>query len=554
MTGFFPLLRLELLSRFSALKPRNLAASLKEKKGRTIAFMILYPVLFVYLGAMLIIVESKILDVLMGMGMPDLLLSMAVMMSMVGTLILSFFFIMSSLYFGRDAAFIAALPVRSRTVLCAKLAQVWISETGINALIILPACVMYGLRVGVDAVFYVRMVLVWLVIAMLPITIVSFLSTLLIRLSSLWRHRDMIATVGGIIFLVAYFLLAGTIGGLSGDASANGDMIMQFMAQNSARIDALTRSFPPASWAAKGLLGDWGRLALFMAVSVAGMALVVWLLGYWYRSLSLLQTETPAVSHKKGDVKVSFASGSAFRACCLREIRQILRVPSYAMNILPISFMPLIMVIMITMITSRGLSGDGASLMAELDGVNSVIILAALTALMAYMAGMNTALSTAVTREGKGHDYMTALPVSYKTIVLAKFAVGYGLSILGVLLASIALMVIFPAFVTQAALAFVLCMLYSFVTSCLALSRDVAHPRLDWVTEQEAVKQSFGVLISMLIGWAILAALALLTYLLITWNVGMYAYFGIMAGLLLILSCIMFSILMKTAETKYRQG
>ena len=110
MTGFFPLLRLQLLSRFSALKPRNLAAALKEKKGRTIAYMILYPVLFVYLGAMLIIVESKILDVMTQLGMPDLLLSMAVMMSMVGTLILSFFFIMSSLYFGRDAAFIASLP------------------------------------------------------------------------------------------------------------------------------------------------------------------------------------------------------------------------------------------------------------------------------------------------------------------------------------------------------------------------------------------------------------------------------------------------------------
>ena len=108
------------------------------------------------------------------------------------------------------------------------------------------------------------MILVWIVIAMLPIAIVSLLSTLLIRLSSLWKHRDMIATVGGIIFLVAYFYLAGTIGGLTGDASAGGDMIMQFMAQNTARIDALTRMFPPASWAAKGLLGDWGMLLLFI--------------------------------------------------------------------------------------------------------------------------------------------------------------------------------------------------------------------------------------------------------------------------------------------------
>ena len=554
MTGFFPLLRLQLLSRFSALKPRNLTASLKEKKGRTIAYMILYPVLFVYLGTILIITETKILDVLMKMGMPDLLLSLAVMMSLVGTLILSFFFIMSSLYFGRDAAFIAALPVKPRTVLFAKLTQVWISETAINAIIILPASIMYSLRVNVDALFYVRMLILWLTVAMLPIAIVSVISTGLIRFSSLWKRRDLIATVFGMVFLVAYMYAAGTMGGMAGDSSAGGEMIEQFMAQNTARIEAMTRIFPPAAWAAKGLLGDWGQLMLFAAVSVGAMALVVWLLGYGYRDLSLLQTETPTVTRKKGSVKTSFASGSAFRACCLREIRQILRVPSYAINILPISFMPLLMVVMIYMITSKGLSGDGTSLAQELSGVNGVIVLAALTAVMAYMSGMSTALSTAVTREGKGHDYMTALPVSAKTIVLAKFAVGYGLSMAGVLMAGIALLILFPAFSLQVVLACVLCGLFTFITACLALARDVAHPRLDWVTEQEAVKQSFGVLIAMLIGWAILAALGGLTYLLITWGVEMLPYFGIMAALLLLASFIAYGYLMRTAEKKYCQG
>ena len=53
MTGFFALLRLQLLSRFADLKPRNFRNALKEKKGRTIGMAILIVFLVIYLGAML---------------------------------------------------------------------------------------------------------------------------------------------------------------------------------------------------------------------------------------------------------------------------------------------------------------------------------------------------------------------------------------------------------------------------------------------------------------------------------------------------------------------
>ena len=51
-----------------------------------------------------------------------------------------------------------------------------------------------------------------------------------------------------------------------------------------------------------------------------------------------------STGRKAGKGRVSFASGSAFKACCVREIRQILRVPAYAVNLLPTSFMPVLMV------------------------------------------------------------------------------------------------------------------------------------------------------------------------------------------------------------------
>ena len=555
MTGFFALLRLQLLSRLADLKPRNFKAALKEKKGRTIGMVIAILFLVVYLGVILFIVENKMLDVLMKMGTPDMLISMAVTLATAGTLIMSFFFVLSSLYLGRDAAYLAALPLKSRTIMSAKLVQVWISETLIDALLILPACILFGVKTGAPVGFYLRMILVWLLIALLPICIIAFVSSLLIRISGLWKHRELVVTVAGIALMVGYMFLMMNLGGITGDSAEGGEMMQRFMMDNSSRIQSMTAMFPPAAWAAMGLLGkDPGKLALWVAVSLAAPVITVWLLGYSYRKLSLLQTETPEGSKKKFTGRESYGVGSQFAACCKRELKTILRVPSYATNILPTAFMPLLMVIMMFVISNR-VGGDGQNLSVIMQQQFSpALVMSVLAAVLAYMAGMNPALSTAVTREGKGHELLTALPVPAKTLVRAKFAVGFGLALVGALAASVALVVLFPTFTLQVVLAFILCVLFSYVNSVLALNRDIRKPRLDWVTEQEAVKQNFGVLISLLISWGILIALAGVTYLMISQGLGLWPVFGILAAILIVL-CVFVTIrLNKVTEKYYCQG
>ena len=536
MNGFFPLLRLQLLSRFADLKPRNMKAAMKSgRKGRTVGMIAAILFLLLYLGGILIFIEKKMLDVLLPAGMGYLLVNMAVTLTMAGTLVLAFFFIMSSLYMGRDAAFIAAMPVKARTVLSAKLAQVWLSETCIDAIILLPACIQYGVRSGVDAGFYLRLVVVWLFAAMMPIAIITFVSALLVRISALWKHRELVTTVGGIAFFVAYMILMMNVGQITGDSAEGGNVIGDMVMNNSAQIKNMSSAFPPAAWATEGMLGDWGQLGLFALVSVASIAVTVWLMGYVYRKLSLLQAETPEARSKKGIRKGAFQEGNALKANIRREFTQIIRVPSYATNILPIVFMPLLMTIMMTVFIGNNMGDDGKTMKMFLEEIvdnRPALVMGIIAAIMAYMSGMNPALSTAVSREGKGHDFLTGLPVSPQTLIRAKFIVGFGLSEAGILAASIAMGIIFPFAIPQVILAFILCSLFSYGNSCMALSHDVKHPKLNWVTEQEAVKQNYGVLLSMLISWGILVALAGASYFMIKWEWNVWVIFGVLALIL----------------------
>lgn len=570
-SGYFALLRLQLLSRLADFKPRNLfqrtekapdAADQPARRGLftrqkgqgiTKGQIITYIILFIYLGAFLVIAENLMLNALIPMGLADLLLTMAVVMGMVSTLILSFFFIMSSLYFGRDSAFIASLPVRSRTVLAAKLTQIWLSETAVSAVFILPASILYYIRVGADALFFLRVLLVWPALSVLPIVIVSFLSTLLIRLSALWKHREMVVTVGGIVLMVAYFIVCFGMGNITGSAGDGNEMLTQFFKNNSDRIESMSRFFPPAGWAARGLGGDWGQLALLLAVCIAAAAFTVWVLGYSYRRLSLMQSETPTAA-RKGRVKTSFAGGTQLKACVQREIRQILRVPSYATNALPSAFMPILMSGVMAFSMSRAFSQEGTTLTGALKDLNGGLILAILTAVLTFMAGLNPALATAVTREGRGHDFLTSLPVDPRVYIRAKMIVGFGLSTIGAVGAGILLVVLMPTFAVQIVLAMVLSLLFCYGTGTITLSHDIRHPKLNWLTEQEAIKQSMGSLIGFLISWGILAALAILSYFLLTWGLGQWAYFAVIAALLVALAIIGRSRLMKAADMYYCQG
>lgn len=552
MNGFAALLRLQLLSRLADLKPRNLRAQLKDKKAKTIGMLFAYVLLIVYVLGFLIYIENAVLNLLIPAGIPDLLLTIAVLMSMVSTLILSFFFVLSSLYFSRDTAFISSLPVSPRTVLAAKLTHIWLSETGVSGLFLLPACILYGVKMGVDALFYVRMLLIWMGVAVLPIVIISFLSTLLIRLSALWKRREMVATVGGIALLIAYMILCMNMGSIMGGEGAE-DMIVRFFSDNQARIEAITQFFPPASWAVKGLGGDWSQLVLFLAVCALAAAFTIWVLGYFYQGLSLLQSETPTLSRRSHKAN-SYTGTSAFKACCQREIRQIFRVPAYATNILPIALMPLLMTGVMVISFNRGFSEQGESIQSMLSGVNGGLILAIMTAIMCFMAGMNPALSSSVTREGKGHDFLTALPVSPRTIALSKMAVGFGLSVLGCLPAAVVLAVAVPEYTFLAVGAFILSLLYCYTSGAIALANDIANPKLDWLTETEAIKQKSGTLIGMLLGWAILIALGIISYFLLDAGADTLIYGAVMLVILLLSAWGAHRLLLKTAEKKYCQG
>ena len=202
MKSYFLLLRLNL---------RNLLAgfrgAMRKPNGKIdISRLILYPLALLgmlTLAGFVIFMEFSMFSAFEMLNAPEMLPGLAILLAMVTALLFSVFQMLAALYFSRDTASMAYLPLTSRTVLAAKWTEVYVSELLFSLLIAAPAVVLYGIHYAADWTYYLRMVPVLLAVNCIPLTISLLLASILGRFTSLTRHKEVWVVLGTVLMLVA---------------------------------------------------------------------------------------------------------------------------------------------------------------------------------------------------------------------------------------------------------------------------------------------------------------------------------------------------------------
>lgn len=511
MKGFAALIRLQLKLRLYAFRPSQWLPKqwnkLSEWKSLLIGLLLL--ITFGSLLVGILYLESALITAFSMLGMESIALALTLMICMVLTLVLGFFYATSVLYLSRDNSFLASLPVRSRTVFSAKFATVLAGEMGMALLLFLPTCILYGLRMGQDVFFYLRALLVSLTLPCLPVAIATLLATVLIRFSSMWKNRERWTIIGGFALMFgAIALQMQMINVIPEDAGA--DFFIRLITDNSAMIAAVTGWFPPVMWGSYGLTGAAqpmiGYFLLFIGTSLGALALVIWLVGGRYQRLSILQSEAYAKEKTRKLRDGDYAkTHKPIYALFLREWRELVRTPIYALNGLTgIVVMPLMLAIF--SITGKSSGADEfTALLANLTSVVPVEILALILAgFMVFACSINPGGTTAVSREGARIGISRMIPVAFRTQVMAKQLFGFSISVAACIVTGVTFMMLFPSLGLYglAALAIGLAAAYAF--NAMGLALDILHPKFNWRNETEAIKQNMNVLLQMLLVLVIL--------------------------------------------------
>lgn len=500
MSAYFTLLRLSLLNHLAGFRLGSWRkANGKLDISRIVTMVLVLAGLGVLVG-FVIWLEIKLFDILVTFGQPMLLPAMSLFAAMVSTLILGLFPTLSALYFNRDAAWMAFLPVRSTTVLAAKWTEVYLGDAVINLGLIGPAALLYGLHSHADALYYLRAVAVILASPLLPLVVVTLVVTLLTRLTGLARHREACMMLGSLLAVAVVWGIEFTL--LPRIDESGLGYIVQILLSRNGLINLLLSSVPPIQWAAQGLQGDWLRLIMFLLLSVAAAAACLLVVGRGYLNICLSQSEQTS---KRRSLKVKdrdWQTRSPLGALFAREWNELTKTPSYAMNAFSSAIIfPIMVLAMYLGMRSNGevmsaALGELRDLLMDFSRLDLTLILAAC---LAFPCFLNIAASTAVSREGGRVVISRMIPVSARTQLNAKLLTSLAVNLISMGSAAIVIAVILLDFAVWLIPAAALALAVSYATAAISLTIDAMHPRLHWINETQAMKQNFNGVIAMLL-------------------------------------------------------
>lgn len=503
----------------------------------------------VCLAGMMIYAEIKLFGGLAAFGQPALLPALIVMMCMIGTLFLGFFHTIASLYFSRDTAWMAYLPVHSRTVMAAKMTEIWLGEMLFCAAVLSPAFILYGGYLHADALYYVRMAVTILLAPVLPLSVTLLLSSLLARLTALSRHKESWVMIGSLVMMFSIIALEMRIlPHIPDDADAM--FFIRLLMDSEGLVSMLTGGFPPVMWAVRGIAGDWGQFMLLVLCCAVVSCALIYLLGGSYLNVCLRQGEQGSRKRAVKTTNRTWKVRSPLMALFHREWTEVLKTPTYAFN----SFSGVIMVPLMLFAMSMGLSANDAGNVLDLldeliSSVDTTDMILILTALVAFAGFLDPAIATAVSREGGRHDISRMIPVSARTQITAKMMMGLCVNGLAVVTACITVGVIMPSLIPMLIPAMLLAMMECFAVSALCLTLDAIRPNLHWTSETQVIKQGANVAFGMLIGFAMYALPVAAAVLLI--KAEPIARLASVVGILTVECAVGFMLLRLVAEKRY---
>lgn len=507
MSAYLTLMKLSIRNRIGAWRKDSWYKSSGKLDATRIATTVMILLSIAYMAGLMIYAEISLFGALSSVGQPMLLVALTLLAGMVSTLMLGVFTATTSLYFHKDSAWLAYLPVPSHAILGMRWTWLWAGDASLNLVIIGPAAVMYGLHTQAGLLYYLRVLTVVLATPLLPLALATLLASALARTTVLFRNKDAVAMVGTLLIAFAVVGLEMSIlPKLPEDADAL--YIVQMLLSQEKTLHVLLGSFPPVWWAAKGIAGDWGMWLMFLLVSGASAALSLVIVGRGYMNTCMLQSEHATRKRRMRLTSDAWRVRSPMAALCLREWNEILKTPVYAMN----SLAGVIMVPLMMVVIAIGVQSSGESTALIIPLIQNLIshiavpdLVLILAAVLSFACLMNPVAATSVSREGKRLPISRMIPVSARMQLYAKLIVGMAVS----LLTQAVMLVLMAAALRDHAVwlapAMLLATLLSWSVSALSLTLDSIRPMLHWANETQAMKQNMNFGMMMLVSLLLVA-------------------------------------------------
>ncbi len=367
---------------------------------------------------------------------------------------------------------LCAMPVNTKRLVFSRFFAMYAGDLLLSLVVMLPGTAVFAWMRHPGAVFYLSALVGWLLLPAIPLVIATGFGTLILGLSSGFRHKSLVQILLSLIFVLGVLVGSMRLTAVEADITPR---MLAALAQTAAQ--ALGKIYPPSLWLGSAMVGGnlWG-LALFCVVS---MAMVLGMLAVTGRFFHPIVNRLRSVSARHDYRLTRQSSQSLQKALYLRELRRYFSSSIYVIN-------TIIGPLMGVLVAGAVCFGGWESLQAALPLDIRLLLPIALGAIMSMMSTTCTAISM----EGKQFWVIRSLPVDTKSWLDSKLLLNFSLSapcyvLMEILLvitvrpepAALALTVLTPA----AQLVF---------AAVFGLTVNLKLHSFDWEKEEQVVKQS----------------------------------------------------------------
>lgn len=429
----------------------------------------------------------------------------------------SVFTVHSTVYQAKDNELLLSMPIPSGMILGMRLFSSYVICFVFEAVSILPFYLVYWKTYHPGALPILLDLLTLIIFPVLALVISCALGWVLALLNSRLpkRIRNIINFIVSFVFVV-YFL------NICIQASSYMQVLQNGAAKGSIGMQIATYPFVCMGKAALGSIAPFGILLVILFVLAV---LVYLLLGKSFRSLSSMKNQGRTRTYQEKSLRASSLNSALLK----KEFRRYMSNSSYFMSS-SIGSILLLLTFVLMIWNYDKLQSSIHQLQVfdnEIPVVTGIII-------ACIMIGINTISASSISVEGKNLWLMRSLPVSEGALINSKILLHLILTVVPQLMCSVVLAVLVKGVAVHSVLVVLVPLLFAVFTAELGMMLNILFPKLDWVSESNAVRRNTSTRLSVLISWAtVLVATIVFRHLPETTDVIHYLY--VLTGLLVVM-------------------
>ena len=476
--------------------------------GKVIGMFVLFGFLMVFSSAMFFLVAAGLGSSLLEMGLGWLYFTILGMIAVLFGTFGSVFNTYAGLYRAKDNDLLISMPIPPGRILFARVSGVYGLSLLYSALVWVPACIYYWAFGSPSVIAVVFDVLLIFVIAFFVSVLTCLLGWVVALIAGKLKNKSFVVVLITLVFLGLYYFVCFKMSDFMTSLIANADAVGNTMKNWFNFLYQLGHA----------AVGEVVPMLIFTVITFALAAIC-----YYVLSRTFIRIATAKTSEKKAVYVEKTAKQKGVRkALFMRELKHFTSNPTYMLNCgLGVAFM--IAVPVLLFINRTKVLMIIAMLGEEMPGNVMTALPLFLAGAMALMAGLNMISTPSVSLEGKSLWILRSLPVRTSTVLEEKANLHFTINEIPIILAVVVSGVILKLDAVSIILALLIATLYNLFIALFGLMMGVSRPNLIWTSEMQPIKQSTNVLLVMLVGWVMTAAIVGLYFLLkVPFSVNIY--------------------------------